>query len=138
MRRTNFWVLGILVAVTVAGIAAANSVLAEEPVNPRLDLRALEPAFPLGGTALLQVSVPPYAVGGYANLYATVEGLERSLVMSFPLNQPRFRINAPVPSAPEYLGLMLTYQYEAFSSAGQPLGLSVNAARPVQGPDLAN
>ena len=140
MRKASLWLLSgfVLAAVAafVAGqVAQAQEVLLPEPVEfvqpIGLDysLTAMQPGFPLGGPALLEVAVPPHALGGYADLYATI-GPETFYVQTFPIDATLFPIAAPVPTDPALLGQLMTFTAQVFS----PDGLLVAEMQPARDP----
>ena len=134
--RTRNWiaVMSIFVLFATAAVVGHNAMAMADP-KPELELNALSPVFPSGSLAELEVLVGPEALGGYAKLYASAGG-ETHEVLSFPIYEPGFILQAPVPSAPELLGRKLTFQYEAFSIDGQFLGKSKKADGLVVDPDI--
>ena len=134
--RTRSWITVMSVALLVtAGIAVGHSALATADPKVDLELRALSPVFPAGGQADLEVLVGSEALGGYANLYAKEDG-EAYRVMTFPIHEHAFVIHAPVSDNPDLLGRKLTFQFEAFTPDGCPLGSSKKADGLVVDPDV--
>ena len=133
--RTRNWIVAVSLFVLVAAAAVVGqSAMATADPQVELELRALSPVFPAGGIADLEVIVGPEALGGYAKLYATIDG-ETNQVQTFPINEPCFVLQAQVPSDPEYFGQILSFQYEAFSCDGRYLGESKKPAGIVE-PDF--
>jgi hypothetical protein len=139
MRKASLWLLGgfvlAAVAVFVAGhVAQAQEIILPEPILPECSLRSMQPGFPLGGPALLEVTVPPQALGGYVDLYATI-GPETLYVQTFPIDAPIFPIAAPVPSDPALLGQLMTFTAHVFSHDGLLLAEMETARDPIVEPD---
>jgi len=82
--------------------------------GPVLELDTSQEEFPLGGEAVLDVTIDPALVGGHGELYSQVEGESAEYVQSFSFSSSEFTIEAPVTDDPDHVGLDLEYWYEAF------------------------
>ena len=134
--RTRSWITVMsMLMLVAAALVVGHSALATADPKVELELNALSPVFPSGGQADLEVLVGPEALGGYAILSAKESG-EAYQVMTFPIYEHAFVIQAPVSDNPDLLGGKLTFQFEAFSSDGQPLGSSKKATGTVVDPEF--
>lgn len=133
MKSKRLWTLAaaavVLLTVTIA--AQGDDFVVLEPTNPDLGLRTDDPFF--GDVAHLQISVPPYYVGGQAELFVMVEETGQiEPIMQFEFVAPDFMIDAPTIGFP---GCNLVYQYVAYDPCGAPLGSSGTAKRPYVPPE---